>query len=579
MIRWRYIIPRVFIVVAIFLVLRYTLAPVAKYLTVKAIGAATGARVDIASVDVGFFPPTLRYTAVAVANPRASKSLNNLVEAEEIQCVIDGRALLNRRYVIREARVSGLVVGGKRETDGHIDREPVVTSPSDRRWLSDLTLALADQTESQLSAIADQSEIVRRSDQIRRRWKIEYAELTRRADELEASIRSIQASAKAIDNPLRDWPKVEASLAQAKKIQEELIEVRATLDALPGRVQSDLALLQQAKQIDIDRVRDRLPLDATATDGLGPQLLAGMVKSQIDRVRGYLESGREVADWTVAAPKAERLRGEWIDLTRGPRPPSVLVRRCEIAGAFRAEGETYQLAGLIENLTPQPRLADEPLRARLRLDGPQSVRVEMTRNDAVFPRQETLTLHWPDLKAPDVRLGESDSIELEMVDGRMELWVQLDSTGDRMHGRLVSRRVDTAIELRSDTRIADTPMVATLRNTLAGIDRVEVDAGFRGTWDNFDVTVSTNVTAILRNAMRQALAAQIESTRVQAHQQIDQIYEGQIGELQEWLATQQSAARNQLAKADSTIQDISRKVIQETGSAEAYLGRLRGTFR
>jgi uncharacterized protein (TIGR03545 family) len=83
MIRWKFIFTRALIIVAVILILRYTLSPVAKYVTVRSLEAATGAKVDIASVRVGLFPPTLHYSGLQVADPRSDKSKNNLFSARK----------------------------------------------------------------------------------------------------------------------------------------------------------------------------------------------------------------------------------------------------------------------------------------------------------------------------------------------------------------------------------------------------------------------------------------------------------------------------------------------------------------
>lgn len=582
MIRWRFILPRVLAVAVVLLILKFAVPPTVKLATVKTLQAATGAKVELASVDVGLFPPRLHYHQVRVANPGKDKAMRNLAQAESIDLVIDGAALLRRRYVISDARITGLQFDSERLTSGHLERqvEPTSNEPSAAMiWLSGIFGSATDAAKDQLDSLAEQSETRRRGDQIRRRWKTEYEQLSARAEALEAAIKEVHETAKGIDNPLRDWPRVDAALTKARDIQQELVSVRKTLDALPTQVQSDLLTMEQAKQADLKRARDLLPIDLSGDESFGPGLLTQAVRSQIDQARGYLNTGREVSQWTVAKPKAERLRGEVIDLERGTLLPSTLVKRCEVAGSLTAGGELYHLAGILENLTPQPKLRPEPMRARLRLDGEvQTVRLDYVRDDSTDVPNESLTLHWPEIKAPTIRLGSDDSLELDVRDGRLELWVQLNTRGDQVDGRLVSRRVDSKIELSATEKIARTPMFETMRDTLAAIDRVEIDAKFNGTWQQPHVTINTNLTAVLKTGIRDATEGQIAQTREKMEAEIDRVYAKQVGELQQWLAGQQLKTNELLAKADNTVQDISRKVMSETNKADAYLGRLRGNL-
>ncbi len=579
MIRWRYVFPRLIALTIGFLVFAYGVPPVVRLVTVKTLQAATGARVDLASVDVGLFPPRLRYIDIQVANPGRDKAMRNLATADTVELVIDAGALLRRRFVVQDARISGLEFDSERLTSGHFEPDP--TPPSDQpslamRWLTRLIGSASGAAQDQLDALADGSVTIRRGDQIRRRWKNEYRLLADRAGELESAIKEVQETAKGIENPLRDWARVDATLTQAKQIREELIDLRRTLDELPSQVQSDLASLERAKQADLQRIHELSPIDLTAGDNLAPGLLLRTVETQIARLRGYLDTGREVSRWTVAKPKAERFRGELIDLDGGRRSPSQLVRRCEVSGMLRAGGQPYRLAGILENLTPQPQLRAEPLRARLKLDGAESVRLDYLRDDSTEIAAERLTLHWPGMKAPDFRIGSDETLELDIRDGQVELWVQLNIRDEQIEGRLVSRRIDTRVAFNATDKVARTPMFRTLQDRLAAVDRVEIDAELTGTWSRPDISVRSNLTGVLSAAVRDATHGQLAATKRKLEAEIDQAYLGQLSELQQWLTAEQVKTSELLVSADNKIQEISRKVLRETNKADAYLSRLRG---
>jgi len=579
MIRWSYLLPRVLIVVAIVVGLRYVLSPVISYVVIQSIQAATGAKVDLATVEVGFFPPRLHGTALQIANPKQNKELRNLASAQTVELSIDGDALLRRRYVISTARIKGLEIDSDRLSSGHLEpvEQPESTEPSlAMQWLSDIFGSATDAAKDQLDALADRSETLRRGDQIRRRWKSEYGMLASRAAELEAAIKEVQQTAKGIENPLRDWPQIDATLSQAKEIQQELLLVRKTLAEMPAQFQADLLTMERAKQADLQRVRDTLPFDPSAGEDLGPGLLLQVVKAQIAQLRGYLDTGREISEWTVIKPKVERHRGEHIHLVA--QQPAVLVRHCELSGLLRSGGKPYELTGILENLTPQAKLRQDPLRARLRLQGEETVRLEYVRDDSAEIAHELLTMHWPEIEAPTLRLGSSDNVKLNVRDGRLELWIQLDTRGEQMSGRVVSRRAGTRIELQGAEKVARTPMFGTLHTVLAGIDQIEIDARFQGTWNDWDVNLGTNLTGILNTAVREAAALQIADTRAKLEAEVNRIHARELAELQEWLVSQQTKSNELLTQADSTVQEISRKVLSETGKADAYIGRLRGNL-
>ncbi len=111
MIRWRFLLTRLIIAVAVLMILAVGLGPVANYITVAGLQASTGARAEIGSTSVRLFPPSLRFTDVHVADPRDGKELRDAFMADSIDLAIDGDALLRRRWVIREGKISGLQIG------------------------------------------------------------------------------------------------------------------------------------------------------------------------------------------------------------------------------------------------------------------------------------------------------------------------------------------------------------------------------------------------------------------------------------------------------------------------------------
>lgn len=579
MIRWRYLVPRILIVLVVMLLLGQMLPPLVRSATVKVGQAVFRARVDVGGVDVGLFPPRLGYRDVQIGNASRNRQMRNLVSADRIAMTIDGSALLRRRYLIREAKVSGLQFDSQRLTSGHLQRAaaPKSSEPSQAAlWMSRLLNSAGGAVQQQAAELVAQSESRRRGDEIRHRWQVEYDALAARASELETSIKRVHETAKGIENPLRDWSRVDATLTEAREIQRELAAVRKRLDELPLQIQADMLSLEQAKQADLQRVRELLPVDLDGGRSLGPGLLAEAIRNQIERVRGYLDAGRNVSRMTVAAPKAERRRGRVINLQRGRPQPTLLVGRCEIAGVLTSGGRPYQLAGVIENLCTQPQLRPHPLRARLRLDGDQTARIDYVRDDSADQPREMVTLHWPDAKAPTLRLGVPGRIDLDVRDGRREWWVQLHRVGERIDGRFVARRIETRIELQSHDPAANSPMLAILQQRLASVDRIEIDATLAGTWDAPQLALSTNLSGVLNAALRDAATAQVAEVRAELRDQIDQLHAEQLARLQRWSADQQGGASELLAKADATVQQISQKVLSETSKADAYFGRLRG---
>ncbi len=578
MIRWRFVITRLLIVVAILVLLRWGLGPVAEYVTIRGVETAVGARAEIGRTQVGLFPPRIVYTDFRIADPRADKGLKNAFSADSIDLVIDGDSLLHRRLIIGDARISGLQVGTDRETSGHLPDEPELIDDIDDgpSMFGKLFGSVAGNAEEQVEKLIAEMETKRVSEEIRSRWEQEYRQLATRAKELEVKIREIRDRTRDISNPLRDLPEVQRTLADMNAMREELLAVRAKIDSLPSAMQADYAKLDAAKQHDLEKIKSIIPVDLSQGTDVAVDLLVASVRQQVNRIRGYLESGRTIADYTVVAPKSERERGVDYDMFGTNRRPSILVRSCEVGGILRADGKIYSLTGVLENLTPTPEILDEPARARVRLEGPEIVRLEYVRDQRQGRDIDLLTLHFPTMHARPLRIGSAKNVGIDVSGGERELWVQIRNEGNQMQGRLVSKQTQVKMDLLVDPKLERSVAVQSLRSSLANVDRIEIDSQFQGTWKDMDVNLNTNLSRVFKQATHDAVVQQANATQEKLAAKVNSIHQEQADKLRTWLGSQQTEALSLLANTDKVIEDARQKVQNQFGDADTYLGKLRG---
>ncbi len=196
MIRWQFVLTRLIVVIAVLMLLRWGLGPVANFLTVRGLQSVTGSKVEVAQTRVGLFPPRIQYVGLQIADPRGGKELRNMVSADSIDLVIDGEALLHRRWVARDGKVTGLQIGAQRDQSGHFEAvEPEPARDGGPSILSQFVGLGAAKINADAKSYAANLETVRRSKQIREHWESEYEQLVTRARSLEKQVRSIRDEA------------------------------------------------------------------------------------------------------------------------------------------------------------------------------------------------------------------------------------------------------------------------------------------------------------------------------------------------------------------------------------------------
>ncbi|MEM1227535.1 MAG: TIGR03545 family protein [Planctomycetota bacterium] len=576
MIRWRFLFTRLIVIVAVLMLLCLGMGPLTQFITVRGLEYSTGAKADIGQTRVSFFPPAIQYKNLSIADPRDDKEFRDAFTAESINLVVDSDALLRRRWVIERARITGLEIGAQRQSSGHLDEVSEVDSGGSTvlsQWLSGTADAVRDQAES----MSRNLQTVQTGDQLRQQWTQKYEELTGRAKALEERVRTIRDSAQGIDNPLRDWPELERTLAEAKLAREELIQIREQMEALPEQMRTDLQRLDEARQADIAAIDRYVPGNLQESESFGVDLVTSEVRRQIERLRRFVDNGRTLANYTVVAPETERVRGEDYDFNQEFRRPDILIRQCEVSGLMRASGKTYTLTGVMQNMTPEPHRLKDPTRAQLKLEGPETVLVDYIR-DRRDTSIDRLTLHWPQMRADAIELSGGKDMEIQIAGGQREVWVQLDSQGDDLQGRLVSKQTGVAMRIDLGGAAATSSAAIAMNQSLAQVDQIEIDAAFEGSWKDIDLTLHTNLGTIFRDAAEGAIAKQLDVSKAKLALEVDEVHREQMLALREWMTEQQIETQGLLSGADEAIEEMSQKVLAEVGGADQYLGKLRTAF-
>lgn len=574
MIRWKYILSRVLVVAAVLALFHWTAGPIVGWCTVRTLQAATGAKVEIASTQIGLFPPRVNFAGLQVAHPR--KEMENIFQADSIELLIDGRALLQRRYEVAGGKISGIRIGGDRTKSGRLELVSTESADTDEpSFVARLCGQWIDEARQSAEEMAHSFQTVQEARRVRERWETEYADLRSRAQRLKEDVRAIKSTARSVENPLRDLPALQEAVQRGDEMRQELVSVRRQAEMLPEKFRTDLAAVERARRADRERIAVYLPADFDGSpDELARELLGEMVRDQVQQVREYLETGRSLANATVTSPEVTRELGETI-LVGVPQRPRWLIQQCQIDGWMSVDREPYQLVGTIENVTSDTDRIAGPMRARLHLDGPRVVRIDYRRSyDATTPTDH-LRIHWPRLHLPAKRLGGKDA-SLMVDGGQLELWVDLEAVGDQIRGRLVSKQRGTRLGLATKDKFANTVVVQALQRSLSNIDHVDIDAQFDGTWRRVNLDVRTNLTSGLSHGMRMAVNEQVAAARAKLAKEVDEAYDKQMRALQDWIAQQQSGTRDLLAETEASIETLSQKLAAELGKPDAYLGRLRG---
>ena len=577
MIRWRFILPRVIFVLVVLLALQLAAGPVAGWLAKVAYERSTGGRLSIVETRAGFFPPRVEFRDIQCADPRHDRE--NIAEFDSVFLSLDGNALLHRRWVIKNAKLTGLRFSTERETDGRIPVEPESTSDDPSRFapaadaLAAWMRTLAGEASESLLA---ELETVRLAKELEVQWQSTYQDEVARAARIEGSVRTIRDNFQGIDNPLRDIPRMQAAIAETERLQQDLAAAKQSISGAPGRLQADMQRLNQARQRDTQRIISHLPVDGNVENlgQLATELLTNLYTKPLATVRQYLALGTRAADMTVRGPKAVRGNGINHDLDNRAKDPFLLVKHCELAGIVSVNRDEYALAGLAEDFT----IADEatPLRIRLRLSGRQEIKLDYQR----YPKElwpHHLTLHVPALPPPTTtyRCGKHLTIDAAAVP--LEFWAEISTNGTQLGGRLIAKQQGTSMTARVNGEGELMRSVeAAVNQSLSQVRQLEMEATLLGSWDHPQFRVTSNLEPALKNAFAAAgnEAKAVAMRKLQLA--VDHTYEKQAGMLNSLVSKQQAELDKIVAQAESQVREVTSTLTAQINRSPVQLGRLQG---
>ena len=446
MIRWHYLVPRL-VILALLMVLAWISAdPLLKYAIVNSTESVTGAKVDVGKVKASLFEGKIYISDLAITDPR--DPMRNLLQADVAYLKLDPRRLLQKELIVEHGHSKQVMFGSPRTVSGKLKgreyKAPVqpglqnvrvrsATPINSQSWLDQF------QTPSLSSAERD-LEVIKVAASVRQKWlpifEAQAAKLTLAREQLETLTTSKAEGNGQILNPLRDLQMNQQRKNEIQELSEEIKQARIELGQLAAAAEADRQLIAQAGERDGQKVGSKIQtvqIDSNST-------------SQLILQKQQQEYAAEVVSWvrwfrnSLPNPEADFLddkgRGANISFKGQTARPRFLVKTLDLSGQGSLAGQHLEFAGIAQNLTNEPMLHSEPATFSLRAQGNHHLIVDCTldRREPVW--KDRMVVKCPELDAPSQRLGNSESLEIEMANSRIQFDLDINVVDDQLGGTL-----------------------------------------------------------------------------------------------------------------------------------------------
>lgn len=526
--------------------------------------ASVGAKVDLASADVGLAEGHVTFRGLAVTNP--GKPMTNLFEAEEIVFDVDLDPALEGKIVMDTIAVRGMRFGTARKTSGAIPRRPgdPADEPSEARrivddWLAQvkippISLQTLTQTVNVDAISADSLETLRAArvardfvDTARARFTTGLQALDPRptVDSAEAlanrlksaSLRTlgIAGTRQAVADVRRTIRDLDALNDKLKSFERN---TRGDIDSLGGRLQA----IPDARAADYAYAKSLLRLPTFEIPAIGPQLFSGLIAEKVGEVMYWVNlAERYVPPGMKRQMKAgpDRIRASGTDVLfpKARVYPEFLARVAELSLAIGGEGASAgEYAARMTGITTQPAVYGAPTRFMVSRAagkvGPSDARVSGSIDHRQVPVRDSLSARFSGIPLPTMPLaGLGASVALG--NGSSEL--RLARVGDQLGGSWLWR--SSTVRWARDTvgqPRANTPAMRLVEDALwravSRIDSVEIEARFAGSVTKPQLAVRTNIAQAVASALQEQLGEEVRRAEAQVRARVNELVDEKVAE-------------------------------------------------
>ncbi len=586
LIRWKYVLPRLIIMLVIYLVVHFGLDPALRWGIITGGESSVGAKVDLASVETSLWEGDLVLKKLAIANPQSP--MRNLLESPDAQFQVDMNALLHGRVVVTDGLVSGLQFDTDRETSGALEdvtaeeetgpsiMDPMfgVASVMGEQWLDDLGGRLD-------TDIADQLQSPRLAKELETRWPEQYEQLQQQVKSIRERGKTLQTEIREVkENPLRGLTRLVALQQQIVQLQQEVKSVQQQIGNLPRQAEADRQAILAAREQDEALLRQKLQIGSIDGEGLTQTLLGKPVNERLVSALGWISWARE--QMPSSGMKTQELRGRGTTVLFTPPRPDYLVQRLQLEGLAQLSGKPLLLVGTLTNASSSPELLDEP--ARLQLHGSEAieldVHLEMDRRGVVA--RDHLLLTCPKLAMAGRTLGNAKKLAIDLGEGVADCRVELSVVGDKIEGEIVFAQDS----LQLTPRLAKSPngqLAATLQQALAGVNRLEAHVAIAGTLKKPQVKIDSDIGSLVAAGLNSSVKRLVEERTAgllaKSRAQVD-------AQMQKLTAVREKAQQDLLAQLGEG-QELLGQLASLTGGGKGLglprgipqLGRLKGLLK
>lgn len=573
--RWSYVAPRLAALLLLWAFLFFAFDPLLKWGMIRGIEKAAGARAEIASVQTTLLPPTLAVRGLAVGDARAE--FTNLCEFASLDLKLEGRPLLEKKFVIEKAALAGLKFGTPRKTSARLPFAKEEDSAFSKEMQdSSKSFALDRAADVKADAVGaykvdpDSLESVKLAKGLEQKYNDEYKTLFEKADfqKYQARMDALKADyekARGEKDPLKQAKGYAAAAKELKKLSEDYKKDKAVLEQALADARGAMKALDEAKKKDSAAVMGKMKLPSLDKESLARMLAGPAIAGKTDKAMKWLAIARKHMPQSVTAKTlaAEAARGRVVHFHNERAWPSFLIRELDLSGELNLD-EPLDYEGRVEGITTQPKVYGKPLVAEIK--GAKGQR-KLTVNALVDATGEKLAARalasYTGMAVKGLTLGSPNSVTVD-IGGTGNFDGKAQADGENLSGRAAFNISGASFSPKADA--VKTPQVReALLGSFAGLSSASIWADISGTVKAPKFAVGTDLAQALAGGFSKALGSELKKAQEEAQKKVDAAVEPYRQKLDKLAGSNEAKIREKLGMGEKSVggfsSDLEKKLV------------------
>jgi uncharacterized protein (TIGR03545 family) len=562
--RWSYLLPRLILVALIWAFFYFAFDPLLKWGLIKGLENVFEAKVEIKKVKTSFINPTLEVYGFAAGN--SSSEYKNLFEFERLRFKLNGKQLLEKKFIIEEGSIKGLNFDTDRKTSCkiYIPKTEMPQFVKDymekaKAYSYDKLGEFKTDFKSEIKVDANSLKSVKIISDLNEKYDKEYKQIIADADfsKYEERIKKINSDYENLKNE-KDFLKKAKEINRLKKEIDALLDdYKKDKEKLSLLVKDSTQLykdINTAKKEDLDRLMSMAKLPSLDKEKITESLLG---QDTYEKINKALTIGKQAVKYIPDDPKKKVFsqktrRGRIVQFVKLENYPKFLLKKASVDGVFTPDNQ-IAYSGTITNITNQPQLYPYPLMVEIKgAKDKASLYFKFLAYLYKEPMETETFFKYEGAKIAKKEFGSEGSLKITVEKANADTQLKLKTVSNNIDG--LWSTYFTGVYIKPETeKIKFTPLKNSIEKSFSSLTSFKTEVYLNGTFSSPDIKLKTDLAEILNESLKKAFGDEYDKARKEIESQIDEKIKENKERLDKLIKENQDKIQGKLKDNESKI--------------------------